>query len=121
MRRAQCGAARGREDEAREEQQEVRGERDVEEAEELGTHVSSPFAPESAEAGGGVIGVRFREVNMSTAMRPTPDTNRDVGDVEGRPVAVLHVDVDEIDHEAVADAIDQVAERASQHQRQAPF
>ncbi len=51
--------------------------------------------------------------------------NGDVGDVERRPVVVTalpgHVKIDEVDDPSVANAIEDVAKRAAQNERQAPF
>ncbi len=53
------------------------------------------------------------------------DADRRIGDVERRPRPLLVVDLDEIGHAAEAQAVDQVAERAADHererQRRAPF
>jgi hypothetical protein len=56
--------------------------------------------------------------------QPDPDADRDVGHVERGPVvrdaAPQHVAVDEVDDEPVPDAIDQVAQGAAEHEREAP-
>src|SRR3954466_12058647 len=47
------------------------------------------------------------------------DGDRRVGDVERRPVLAESVQVDEIDHVPEAQAVDHVADRAAEDQRQA--
>ena len=44
--------------------------------------------------------------------------DRRIGDVERRPVVVAPMPLDEIDHVAVQQAVDDVAERAADHQRE---
>ena len=46
------------------------------------------------------------------------DRDRGVGDVERPEMPAAKVHVDEIDHEALAQPIDQVAERSAENQRQ---
>src|SRR5262245_30423169 len=54
-----------------------------------------------------------------------PDADGDVGDVERRPAVIpsapRHVRVDEVDDVRVADAIDEIAERAAEHERKTPL
>ena len=52
-------------------------------------------------------------------MTATPDGDRRIGDVEGPEVVGVPVHVDEIDDRSGGDAIDQVAGRAADDERQA--
>jgi len=63
---------------------------------------------------------RFRRaVGLERVQQEQGDAHGDggIGDVEGGPVPVAVVDIQEVDDVAVEDAVDQVAQRAAQHQR----
>ena len=44
-----------------------------------------------------------------------PHADRRVGDIEGRPMVGVHIDVEKIDHLAIPLAIDQIPDRPSKN------
>jgi len=62
-----------------------------------------------------VIGRGFRR-DLVPDQQDGADRDRRVGDVEGGPVIAGDVPLDEIDHRAEANAVDDVAERSAKHE-----
>jgi hypothetical protein len=81
-----------------------------------GEKTSGPLLP--AASGGGPLRIVRPNQHVQEKEDDT-DGNSDVGHVEGRPVMVVPVDVQEVHHVSEPGAVDEIAQRPSQDEAQA--
>src|SRR5690606_29249049 len=83
------------------------------------SRIARDTGPGAAPPSGALLAVRALAVEQPEQHDPDRAADhRAVGDVERRPVPVAPMPLDEIDHVAVHLAVDDVAQRAADHQRE---